>query len=138
MRQVGCQLDVFFKQAREILGFDVNPRDGFCGSEWFYYGLVKRGFFRKLNSLCTLYTFDKYADVPVGLLQTLYDHRDRSHTVNLGGLGIIDFSVALGGEKQAFTRFHGSFQGGHRPSTAYHERHHHPGKDNYIPQWQQR
>ena len=101
MRQVGCQLDVFFKQARERLGLGVNLRGRVRGNQWFYYDLVKCVFFRKLDSLCTLYAFDKYADVAVGLFQALYDHRDRSHTVNLGGLGIIDLSIALSSEKQA-------------------------------------
>ena len=86
-----------------------------------------------LQNLAALNAFDQNFDVAVGQLQALHDVDDRAHLIDLVGLGFVHGGVVLGGQENLLVRRQRLFEGAHARFAAHHERRHHEGKDDHVP-----
>ena len=85
------------------------------------------------KNLAALDAFDQHLDVAVGQLQALHDVDDRADLVDLVGLGLVDAGVMLGGQKDLLVGGQRFFQGANARFAAHHERRHHVGEDDHVP-----
>ncbi len=86
-----------------------------------------------LQNLAALHAFDQDFDVAVGQFEALHDVDDGADLVDLVGFGFVDGGVVLGSEENLLVGRQRLFQGPHARFAAHHERRHHEGKDDHVP-----
>jgi hypothetical protein len=74
----------------------------------------------------------------VGQSQDAHHHHDRSHAVQVVGLGILDLGIALREQQHQPVAGHRVLDGGDRPLPNHEERKNHVGKHHHVPQRQDR
>ena len=85
------------------------------------------------KSAGTLHAFDQNLDIAVGQLHALDDIRQSADRVDFLGLGIIDRSIMLGGQKNLLVAGQGLFERADAGFATDDERRHLLRKDDHIP-----
>ncbi len=129
-----AQLDVLLEQPGHALhaGFDL--RIGFGGvARHPHRDLHVALGLADLQNLAALDALDQNLDIAVGQLQALHDVDDRAHLVNLVGLGLVHAGIVLGRQENLLVAGQRLFQRAHARLPAHHERSHHVGEDDHVP-----
>ena len=129
-----AQLDILFEEGGHALHAGFKRRVSLAAIA----GDAHRGLHEALGvdhlqNLAALHAFNQDLDVAVGQFEALHDVNDGADLVDLIGLRFVDGGVVLGSEENLLVGRQRLFQGPHARFTAHHERRHHEGKDDHVP-----
>ncbi len=96
-------------------------------------GHKKAGAIVHFSGLGSLNAFHQHFDIAVRHLHALHNSANGSDLVDIFRLGLVDRCVVLGCEKNLAVAVQRLFQSAHAGLAAHHERGHHVGKDDHVP-----